>query len=456
RRGGLDGDGDPDFPSADFQAFFGQIRPFLTVQEQVDLFSRWAEGGSSRADRLTSLALTASGFRQRKPERIQAALQRLQASEPIAMATAMACQQLLLGQVEQAQALIGADPATEESSPQTSSGGDPLARLCATCRDWLTSEVLPGFRDIEAEADLEAWFADRDVQTYIEQQDRIRGRQASSTPPATADTWIGLDTLSPSATAALGSNAPTPSGEAIADDDADVIDEDDALWEGPPFWERWQLSERLNDWRQRLPQHWPRWTAPAGAAVAIAAVGGLLWIGLRPARQPVRPIPVQPSPALTPAQPKPTATASTPPATQPAPAASTGLPLTSPKPTEAQLQTLLTAWLNAKSALLAGKPAAEPLNTLARPLLIRRLEQQQLENRSRNEIEAIEATIQGLQIRERSPRRIAAAVNLRYTDERRHTDGRVLSRTPASELRNIYVFARDGETWHVAAFRPGS
>ena len=77
RRGGLEGDGDPAFPASEFAPFFQQIRQFLTVQEQVDLFSGWAEAGSSNADWLASLALTASGFMQRKPERIQAALQRL-------------------------------------------------------------------------------------------------------------------------------------------------------------------------------------------------------------------------------------------------------------------------------------------------------------------------------------------------------------------------------------------
>ena len=45
---------------------------FLTVQEQVDLFSRWGDAGSAAADFLASMALTASGFAQRKPERIAA------------------------------------------------------------------------------------------------------------------------------------------------------------------------------------------------------------------------------------------------------------------------------------------------------------------------------------------------------------------------------------------------
>jgi len=448
RRGGLEGDGDPDFPTADFQAFFSQIRPFLTVQEQVDLFGRWAESGSSRADRLTSLALTASGFMQRKPERIQAALQRLQTSDPLAMGTAMACQQLLLGQVDQAQALIGSSPATGHSSSEPPAGDDPLARLCRTCRDWLTREVLPGFRDIDAEADLEAWFADRDVQAYIEQQDRIRGRQVASTPPPSAESWIGLDSVIPEATGAL----PTATAaDTDTNEELEPLDEHEALWGGPPFWERWQLAERWDDWRQHLPQRWPRWatpaTATAAAAVGVAVMGGLLWLAVRPSRPPARSIPVQP---ITAPKPAPT------PAPKPAPSSTRALPLTSTEPTADQLQALLTAWLDAKAAVLAGTPPAEPLTNLARPLLIRRLELQQKENRSRNETEAIDATIQGLEIRERSPRRIAAAVRLSYADERRGPDGRVLSRTAASELRNIYVFARDGDTWHVAAFRPGS
>ena len=460
RRGGLEGDADPDFTTADFEAFFGQIRPFLTAQEQVDLFSRWAESGSHRADRLASLALTASGFVQRKPERIQAALQRLQTSEPMAMATAMAYQQLLLGQVEQARALIDATP--EASEPL--SGDDPLAHLCSTCRAWLSQEVLPGFRDIEADPDLEAWFADRDVQAYIEQQDRIRGRQAVSAPPPTPDSWIGLDSFPPSTIGAASPAATAPLGDDRIDDDRiddeeELLDEHEALWEGPPFWERWQLSERLANWRQhlpeRLPQHWPRWAVPAGAAISVAVVGGVLWLGLRQPRQPVHPIPVQASGAPpAPASSAPAARPATPPTTPPP--ASAELPLTSAEPTDGQLKTLLSAWLDAKAAVLAGKPAAEPLTDLARPLLIRRLDLQQKENRSRNEVETIDATVQSLQIRERSPRRIAAAVSLSYTDERRSATGTVLSRTPASELRNVYVFARDGDTWHVAAFRPGS
>jgi hypothetical protein len=143
QRGGLEGELDPDFPQNEFQPFFKQIRQFLTVQEQVDLFSRWAEAGSATADFLASFALTAAGFVQRKPERIQAGLQRLQAGGQPGMEVFLACQQLLLGQVEQAQTLFhaGADEALRQWAQEQSD--DPLASLCAYCRDWRL-QMLPG------------------------------------------------------------------------------------------------------------------------------------------------------------------------------------------------------------------------------------------------------------------------------------------------------------------------
>ena len=178
RRGGLDGDSDRDFDQGKFQTFFKQIRPFLTVQEQVDLFSRWAKAGSATADFLASYALTASGFAQRKPERIHEAHGRLAAAGQLGIEPFLACQQLLLGQVEQAESHFDQGASAELRQWASEQGSESLERLCAYCRDWLAREVLPGYRDIEMDADLDAWFADRDVQAYVEQQDRRSGRQA--------------------------------------------------------------------------------------------------------------------------------------------------------------------------------------------------------------------------------------------------------------------------------------
>ena len=444
QRGGLEGDLDPAFPQSEFQPFFKQIRPFLTVQEQVDLFSRWGDAGSSTADFLASFALTAAGFVQRKPERIQAAFQRLQGGEQAGMEVFLACQQLLLGQVQQAQELFdaGADEALRQWAQEQSD--EPLARLCAYCRDWLSREVLPGFRDIEADADLEAWFADRDVQAYVEQQDRIRGRVVSS--PAAPDnelpTWPDFSFASASSAVA------SPEQEALAHDrdaEAEEPNEDDDLWDGP----RWRLPEfSLPAWRLPEPPpaltQLPRWSVPALAgAVVVIALGS--WLLQRP-RQAAQPLVVQPAaqpkPAVAPAPPKP-------------PAATTALtmPLTVAEPSEAQLQALLEAWLEAKAAVLAGKPTATPLSDLARSAQVERLQSQEQTNRSAGSSEIVNASIENFSITERSPRRIAAQVTLRYSDERRDAGGKLLSQTPATTLRNTYVFARDGERWLLAAFK---
>ena len=437
QRGGLEGELDADFPQDEFQPFFKQIRQFLTVQEQVDLFSRWAEAGSATADFLASFALTAAGFVQRKPERIQAGFQRLQAGGQPGMDVFLACQQLLLGQVEQAQTLFdaGADEALRQWAHEQSD--DPLARLCAYCRDWLSREVLPGFRDIDADADLEAWFADRDVQAYVEQQDRIRGRLTSSAAPEPAP--AAADTAQELPTWPDFSLEPTPTSQDTAGLDAAATEADDDLWDGP----QWRLPNLQLPAMPALADL-PRWALPsAGAAVVVIALGG--WLLLRPRTQPAQPLPVQPAEQAQP----PAA-----PPTPPAPVAPS-FPLTAADPSETQLQELLEAWLEAKAAVLAGGNAPLPLTDLARSSQVALLQRQEQANRSAGATETVKASVESFSVSERSPNRIAAQVTLLYSDERRSSSGAVLSQTPATSLTNTYVFARDGERWLLAAFKPG-
>lgn len=451
RRGGLDADSDPQLRLADFEAFLGQIRLFLTAQEQVDLFSRWAEAGSARADILTSVAMTAAGFVQRKPERIQAALQRLQSGGHGGMEPVMAWQQLLLGRVDQARLLVAGS--TGLPAAPGDDGGDGLAALCAACRRWLSEEVLPGFRDIDAEADLEAWFADRDVQSYIEQQDRIRHRQIGT---AAVTDSPGSGRLGPPSSAPQEdptwsvSDAPLGGNDLMPQDEEELLDPMEAPWAdwNPGEWFR----QTLHNWRERLPAlpgSGRRMITGLVAAAALTGVG-LAWLSLRPRPQPEPP---QLSPAASPRPPAPTTDPALPPPASRLPSGS--LPLISVEPTNVELQALLEAWLRAKGSLLAGRQPAVALSDLARPMLIERLQRQEADNRNRSVSETIEADVESLAIRERGPRRISAAVLLRYSDERRDAGGALLSRTPPGQLRNIYVFARDGDTWKVAGFRPG-
>ena len=448
QRGGLDAETDHLFNAGEFEAFFAQIRAFLTAQEQVDLFSGWAEAGSAKADLLAAIAMTAAGFVQRKPERIQTALQRLQSGAHSGARGVMACQQLLLGRVDQARQLFGEDQQTVPADGALSDEG--LASLCAACQLWLRNEVLPGFRDIEAEADLEAWFADRDVQLYIKQQDRIRSRQppepsAAGVPtPAGAGLSVDASATPPSAPERVGNAPEAVRAEAMADDG-----------EIPLLpWHDWDLRARLETGLSWLNdrRHSPMAPKVALGAAAILVVGGVAWLSLRPharvtaptsASRPVQPVPPAASRPVPPATSRPVAPAATP-----------TLPLTRAEPSTAELQALLEGWLQAKASLLAGRQAATPLNTLARPALIQDLERKQAENRRDGISETITAQVKGFEIRSRGPGRISAVARLRYSDERRNAAGRVLTRTPADELRNLYVFARDGNTWYLADFRP--
>ena len=58
-------------------------------------------------------------------------------------------------------------------------------------------------------------------------------------------------------------------------------------------------------------------------------------------------------------------------------------------------------------------------------------------------------------VAERTPQRIAVSAELAYSDTRLGADGKAIGRTPATTLRNVYVFGRDGDTWRLAATYSG-
>lgn len=445
RRGGLEGLGDPSMEPEEFQAFFKQIRSFLTVQEQVDLFSRWAPT-SAAADFLASTALTASGFAQRKPERIAAARQRLEDSGQDGVQPLLACQHLLLGQVEQAQTAFEQGAPSELKRWANQQSPDPLAQLCAYCRDWLARDVLPGYRDLEADPDLEAYFADRDVQTYVEQHDRPLAPSLSESNL----TWgLDLDTGGrPGASKTFNpSNEPNPSTHNRNTNNGgweqDDGDGDTRTWTGGA----WLHAVRSN-WR------WPQIERPSRRKATAAAIGaGVVLLALAsvmrprpPAPGPGRnPIAVQPAPtAMPPEASKPTA--------PPAPAPAT-LPLRAQAPSEVQVQTLLEAWLDAKAAILAGKNSRIPLEVLARPTQVDRLKTERQGDQTRGETQTISTAITSLKIDERDSNRISTTVTLRYSDQRLNAKGDPEGEPSQLELRNRYVFGRDGGIWRLVSFQ---
>jgi hypothetical protein len=407
KRGGLEGDGDPELPRQEFQAFFKQIRQFLTVQEQVDLFGRWSDEGSATAEFLASYALTASGFAQRKPERIAAAHQRLTHSGQPGVGPYLACQHLLLGRIDAAQATFQstADPDLRRWAEQQSD--DPLAQLCAYCRDWLSREVLPGYRDIETDADLDAYFADRDIQSYVEGQDR---------PVGTAN-WPG-----PLDVGSAGSSGPR-------------MAPDPFLPPAPPPAPAPRASTPRRSSRRA------GWLIPAALGLAGAAVAGGAWFAFRPLN-------------LSPAPPKAAATAK-PEAVAPKP---TGMPATGPlrasEPSDAEIKGLLEAWLKAKAEVLAGQPPSRPLTDLARPALVASAKAEARQLASRRQQRRVKADVEQFAVVSRSPRRIETSTKLLYSEQTTNAAGSVVDQTAPITLRNSYVFGRDDGIWRLAAWRP--
>jgi hypothetical protein len=445
RRGGLEGESDPSFPAEEFRPFFKQIRSLLTVQEQVDLFSRWGDAGSAAADFLASTALAASGFAQRKPDRIAAARERLLASERPGLEPLLASLSLLLGEVDTARASFEAGASRELKSWTARQSNDPLGQLCAYCRDWLNRDVLPGYRDLEADADLDAYFSDRDVVAYVEREDRVSGRSYAAAPvlapepAATADPRASDDFAwnFPPLNFGSGPLSQPPETARSSGPEGDFKEEEDE--EAGLGWSLTQLP--------RLPQLSLPWLAGAAALVAALALAGSWLLRPRTPRPPAigvieAPAPPQPAPA--------------PPAVPPPASASAILPLTAAQPSEAQVRALLERWLAAKATVLGGGAMPPGIDSIARPEQVSRLANERSADSVRGENQKIEVTISSLRLDQTSPGRIAATAELRYSDSRRTSDGKVLDRTPEKTIRNVYVFGRDGGRWRFAAQTPAS
>jgi hypothetical protein len=513
RRGGLEGEADPNFSLTQFEAFFRQIRSFLTLQEQLDLFNRWSRQDSAAAELLAITALTASGFAQRKPDRIAEARQRLLAGDPAKHQTMLANLHLLLGDVSAARTCFEAGASPDMKAwAERQSLKDPLGQLCSWCREWLARDVLPGYRDLDAEPDLEAYFNDRDVRTWVEREDRRQGRSfmaaAPSPPQASPPEWLVSPTKGDfsgfTAWAQATLNAPlgtpgTPAaiprrsdgsgdspsvadpaafsdhswrsrfswgGQVPVDQDIQNDEGDEDLDEVALEWPMARWRDQLRDrWHNRGQGSWNRllpWVLPA-----VAGLGGLLlatsWLGQRakapkalaPAmptplvqRRPVQPPPaaVQPLATGTPTAPSPNAT---PNATVPQQA-----PLNSAQPSETELRTLLNQWLATKRSVLGGESMPADLALLARPDAIARLAAEQKSDAARGERQQIDVEVKSVRIQNQSPSRIALLAEMNYSDRRLSSDGKVVSRTPPSTLRNVYVFGRDGQTWRLVATQP--
>ena len=183
KRGGLEGKNKSEYNDylnqQEFESFFQQIKPFLTVQDQIDLFLELQKRGSSEAGFLAFLSLTAIGFARRKPAKLFEArkiLKKLNLSGLDSMPL-IGCLDLLLADVEQSSARFLSSSDEKLRDWLNNYPGEKLEAICIFCKNWLENDVLIGYRDIDLkEVDLDSWFEDREIQEFIEQIEKKSNR----------------------------------------------------------------------------------------------------------------------------------------------------------------------------------------------------------------------------------------------------------------------------------------
>jgi len=179
KRGGLEGNNKSEYKDylnqQEFEAFFQQIKPFLTVQEQIDLFLELQKRGSLEAGFLAFLSLTAIGFSRRKPEKLFEArriLKKLNLSGLDSMPL-VGCLDLLLADIDQASARFSSSSDENLRDWLNNYPGNKLEAICIFCKNWLENDVLVGYRDIDSTVvDLDSWFEDREIQEFIEKLEK--------------------------------------------------------------------------------------------------------------------------------------------------------------------------------------------------------------------------------------------------------------------------------------------
>jgi hypothetical protein len=174
-RMGIDGTGDDQSGLSidDFLRFIQQLRGYLTAAEQQTLFETESRRPSAVATYLAVYALLARGFAQRQPAAIARAkqmLMRLGRRQDVHLEQAVCA--LLLGQTEEASKAL---ELSQEYEPlafirEHSQGApDLLPGLCLYGERWLQKSVFPHFRDLRTQkASLKEYFADEQVQAYLE------------------------------------------------------------------------------------------------------------------------------------------------------------------------------------------------------------------------------------------------------------------------------------------------
>ncbi len=174
-RGGIDGAGNDQsgLNIDDFLRFIQQLRNYLTVTEQHQLFEAESKRPSAVATYLAVYASLARGFAQRQPALIRQAKQlliRLSRRQDVHLEQSLCA--MLLGQTEEATRVLELSQEYEALAfirEYSHDSPDLLPGLCLYGERWLQNDVFPHFRDlVDQPASLKDYFSDPGVQAYLE------------------------------------------------------------------------------------------------------------------------------------------------------------------------------------------------------------------------------------------------------------------------------------------------
>ncbi len=467
-RGGLEGNklshSNIELKQADFEIFFQQIRQFLTVQEQIDLFSHWYKNGSQDAGFLHALSLVASGFCRRKPEALQKARRQinklnLQGFDAMPL---LGCIDLLLADIEQAEEFFRNSPDKDLKEWLETYPGEKLAALCDYTRNWLVRDVLPGFRDIEVDVvDLEAWFADRDVQSFVEKVER---RSALGIARAGFSLISGLSSENSDSQESMREEEDVDNyfskldedstEEPVEDDNFRELSFDSVLTDFQNLISNARIP--LLNFSDRASEQIgvTRNTLLLGSLVFVGLFfsGGIIaWLSIRNQLQndnPVKPSLVQEK--LDKAKSKDTTNTKSD-SSLAASNKNQDIPLMLESPSLGQIQKLIEVWLQGKADILSGGSSLE-LNKVARTSLIKIVNQQREKDKSLGDKQIINADIQSLKIISQTKKRIEVNAKILYKDKRIKESGDVISETNIPSLTVKYILGRKKDKWELVNF----
>ncbi len=495
KRGGLEGKNKSKkiggLSQSDFELFFQQIRNFLTVQEQVELFINWYRQGSSDAGFLASIALVASGFAFRKPEHLQEARKYLknlnyQGLDPMPL---IGCLDLLLGDISQAEARFRSSNDAGLKDWLETYPGEELGAFCHYCRNWLQNDVLHGYRDIELiTPDLDAWFADKNVQEYLEQLENTgaRGLAKAGRYFFSSLSQEKIESEPAQDDSDKEGYLPMPGGIRESSENKEIYSEkgfSDTSNEFPSISELIEgIRLRTSDLRFLRIRHLATENPFKTSAIVFALIFlsgtsfGLLNLRLKSTKD----LSINNSSNLRNLDDKIKNKDSN--------KLNTGkleninaekqiikqekeilvfnqeedktkidkyLPLNEKNPSDLQLKSLIEMWLKSKANVLAGK-GDEDFSSFARKSLAKRVLNQRLSDKSLGERQIINALIKSIEVNSRNEKRIAVKVVLNYKDQRINSLGEVLSETIIPSLNVQYILGKEKDLWQLVDYISGS